>query len=104
MCQDRKTYNAENAERLRNITKLFLDQGVDENDISFLIKTIRELGTENSLPTTMKDKDGNDFFPTLQEAIDFVSLSPRVKEDATVVLNVLKALVPKGSNLLYSIY
>lgn len=77
------------------ITKLFVDQGVDKLDIASLIKTIREVGTDNSHPMEMVNTDGSEYQPDytqMKEIIDFAPLTNEMKVDAQILLNVLKEI------------
>lgn len=68
---------------------------MDKLDIASLIKTIREVGTDNSHPMEMVNTDGSEYQPDytqMKEIIDFAPLTNEMKADAQILLNVLKEI------------
>jgi hypothetical protein len=68
-------------------------------------KLIQELGTSTSHPTAMIDVEGNQYTPNyeeIQQIIEHVDLSDEFKDATTVLLNILRQIVPSGTTLLYS--
>jgi hypothetical protein len=100
--KNNKSFN----ETLSWIKQLFTAQGVDEEDISICIKQIRDLGTTTSHPCTMVNQSGNEYVPSADEMrvlISEVNLARALKDDALKLLHVLEAIVPVGTDLLYSV-
>jgi hypothetical protein len=93
--------------QLKRIERMFLELGVENDEISDTIKLIQELGTSTSHPTAMIDVEGNQYTGTpnyeeIQQIIEHVDLSNEFKDAATVLLNILRQIVPSGTTLLYS--
>jgi hypothetical protein len=84
---------------LKKIEQLFIDEGVELEDIAPMIKQIRELGTSNS---HMVSVTGEEYVPSsvqLEEMISVVSLEESLKKDAKVLLNVLRKVELFYSNV-----
>jgi hypothetical protein len=91
--------------QLKRIERMFLELGVENDEISDTIKLIQELGTSTSHPTAMIDVEGNQYTPNyeeIQQIIEHVDLSDEFKDATTVLLNILRQIVPSGTTLLYS--
>jgi len=100
-----KSGDAIHQQTLKKIEQLFIDEGVELEDIAPMIKQIRELGTSTSHPRTMVSVTGEEYVPSsaqLEEMISVVSLEESLKKDAKVLLNVLRKVVQSDAELFYS--
>lgn len=86
------------------VIAVFTNNGCLEEDIPDLIKVIRELGTENSHLTKVKDADGKErplSYEDIEEAISNATLAEDRKQEAHTLLKALRHVVPPGGALLY---
>lgn len=90
-------------QELTAVVKLFQEKGVEKEDVPLLIKTIRELGTEHSHVTTVKDGEieRKATAADIELAITNADIDATIKSDAKILLSVLEMIVPAGHDLLY---